>query len=334
LKEAFLQSIWHSEIPVLNTHGAAKNILARLAKDHCKVVITGEGADELLMGYGMFSHLLNEENENYFFKTKASVNKGQLAGTLKKYDSVLDFFGAYPYSMQRHFYLNQINKFMLKGKHRTASSNWIWQEEMLNHMPPEIFEGLDSMRATQLFFLKSDFPAYLLNYLGDRQEMSAGLEGRVPFLDHTLVDFMCRLPNDLKQNQNTSKYILREAFKGVLDDSLRLRPKQVFYAPAFESIGYFDDPSFFSRFDSKSKFNEVGIFNYTFYKYLKVLIRILPAHHQLLPIVESIATFILSMHMVHEFFIKDFETWQKHFSPHPFEGSILNFNVDNLQDSI
>ena len=314
LKEAFLKSIWHSEIPVLNTHGAAKQILAGLARQHCRVVLTGEGADELLMGYGLFSHLQQAEQSGGSNK-KIAVLGGQLAGKLKHYEAVVGFFGAYPYAMQRHFYLQSIVHWLLSSQYQRLAKNWDWRQAMRQQFDLNQFKGLNSFEATQLFFLNADFPAYLLNYLGDRQEMSAGLEGRVPFLDHTLAEFICSLPLEMKVRGDTGKFILREAMRGSLEDPLRNRPKQVFYAPALESLAYFDDPDFFKAFTSRSKFKAVGIFSPLFYHTLIQAIRVLPAGNRLLPVLESIAVFVLSFHIAHDLFIQEFDAWQKHFAP-------------------
>ncbi|MCB0569470.1 MAG: asparagine synthase (glutamine-hydrolyzing) [Phaeodactylibacter sp.] len=329
LKHAFLKSLWHSEIPVLNTHGAAKQLLAVTARQHCKVVLTGEGADELLMGYGLFAHLHQAEHTGHK-KGKASVLGGQLAGDLKQYQAVKAFFGAYPYAMQRHFYLHQINRWLLAGQYRQASGQWDWRDAMRKHFEAETFAGLNSPEATQLFFLRADFPAYLLNYLGDRQEMSASLEGRVPFLDHTLAEFMCALPYSLKFRDTTVKYILREAMRGQLGESLRLRPKQVFYAPAFESLGYFDDPGFFRPFTNAETFKETGVFNPLFYQALIRLIRLLPAGHRLLPVAESVAVFVLSLHIVYDLFIRKFDYWQKQYAPSAGALPLQDYDVGKI----
>ena len=322
LKSAFLKSLWHSEIPVLNTHGAAKQLLATLARPHCRVVLTGEGADELLMGYGLFSHLHQIEHTTDHAKEKVSVLGGRLSGKLKHYQAVQQFFGAYPYAMQRHFYLHSINRWMLAGQYRQASGQWDWRKAMRKQFEPDSFAGLNSAEATQLFFLRADFPAYLLNYLGDRQEMSASIEGRTPFLDHTLAEFTCSLPYALKFRDGAGKYILRQAMRGLLAEDILQRPKQVFYAPAFESLGYFDDPDFFRPFTDRAAFEESGIFNPIFYHTLTRLIRLLPAGHRLLPVAESVAVFVLSLHMVHDFFIRRFDFWQKQFAP-PSDALLL-----------
>ncbi len=333
LKEVFLQSLWHSEIPVLNTHGAAKNLLAALARQHCRVVLTGEGADELLLGYGMFAHLQEAESAGAS-RVKTSALSGQLLGKLQAYPAVKNYFGAYPYALHRHFYFRRISRWLLAGQYRQTARDWNWQQAMQKHIEPGAFAGLNSLAATQQFFLRADFPAYLLNYLGDRQEMAASLEGRVPFLDHTLAEFACSLPDALKLRGATGKYVLREALRGLLDEPLRQRPKQVFYAPAFESLGYFDDPGFFRAFTSREAFQETGVFNPAFFAALTGLIRLLPAGNRLLPVAESVAVFVLSLHIAHDFFIRKFDFWQKQYAPRDHGLELTRHDADRRYDPV
>lgn len=326
LKNAFLDSVWHSEMPVLNTHGAAKQVLAKAARQHGKVVLTGEGADELLLGYGMFAHLKNQEDadSNRMYgsrKTKLSVLQGQLSGRLLNYREVTAVFGAYPYAMQRHFFLRRISGLLLAGQYRGASAAWDWRQVLSGHFGVEHFGRLNSTELTQLVHLGTDFPAYLLNYLGDRQEMAAGLEGRVPFLDHELAEFTCTLPADMKFRDGTGKYILRALMRGQLDDVLCDRPKQVFYAPAFESIDFFKEQDFFRQFTGRGAFEEAGVFNPWFFGFLTRSIRVLPPSNKFLPVLESVAIFVLSLHIVHDLFIRNFDTWQRYFAP-------LSSNID------
>lgn len=305
LKQAFVDSIWHSEVPVLNTHGAAKKLLAQRARQQCKVVLTGEGADELLFGYALFNHLQSEENLNN--NAELAVLKGQLSGRLKKYQAVIGAFGAYPYSMQRFFYLQKLYPWMTQNRFRKAIQVFDWKTDIQRQIDTAPGRGLNSLELTQHFFLQTDFPAYLLNYLGDRQEMSASLEGRVPFLDHRIAEFACRLPTDLKLRNGSGKYILREALRGRLPENLLQQPKQVFYAPAFDSLAYFKNADFFETYTNRKAFEAAGILNPAFFTFLKWLIRVLPTQHRLLPVVESLATFMLSLQILHHQYIQSFD---------------------------
>jgi asparagine synthase (glutamine-hydrolysing) len=317
LKEMFIRSVWHSEIPVLNTHGAAKMLLSKRAGQHCKVLFTGEGADELLWGYGLFRHLKAAEGS----VTKNGggrilLMQGSMAGRLKHYQEVSNTFGAYPYSMLRHFYIKRISSWLQNSAHRHSSGDlWDWKKEIYKHIPPDLMKGLNSVELTQLFLLSADFPAYILNYLGDRQEMSMGVEGRPPFLDHKLAEFTCRLPDHLKLRNGVGKYILREAMKGYLPDDVRFRSKQVFYAPAFESIDLFIDADYFKQYTAKAAFDDTGIFSPAAFKTMVLFSQLLPAGNRLLPVIESVVIFMLSLHILHDLYIRRFDYWCTQFAP-------------------
>ncbi len=114
LRDHFLKSLWHSETPVINTHGTAKHLLSALASSHVKVVLTGEGADELLAGYRLFTHLsLLEQNHQspnsrstqshlrHFLREETNVAGLTKIDHLPEHKHVTDLFGCYPYSALR-----------------------------------------------------------------------------------------------------------------------------------------------------------------------------------------------------------------------------------------
>src|SRR6202011_784059 len=78
---------------------------------------------------------------------------------------------------------------------------------------------------------KTRLPKYLLTLLGDRMEMAHSVEGRVPFLDHHLVEVIRSLPITQKINGKTQKYVLREAVRDVVTEAVYRRPKHVFQSP-------------------------------------------------------------------------------------------------------
>jgi len=78
---------------------------------------------------------------------------------------------------------------------------------------------------------KTGLPNYILTILGDRMEMAHSIEGRVPFLDHRVVECVCSMPVSLKIRGMTEKYILREAARPVLTDSVYRRQKHPFLSP-------------------------------------------------------------------------------------------------------
>ena len=81
--------------------------------------------------------------------------------------------------------------------------------------------------------LYADTKTYLHELLmkQDQMSMAASIESRVPFLDHKLVEFSARLPREMKLRGSTTKWILREAMKGILPDEILTRPKMGFPVP-------------------------------------------------------------------------------------------------------
>lgn len=306
LQVPFIQSIWHSEMPVLNPHGAAKQVLARLARPKVKVVLTGEGADELFWGYGFFQHLA-QQHAGGNATERLSMRSGRLSGSLKQAKEVVQHFGAYPYAMQRLFFLKYLSRFLQIKP--LAQPEWDWKTVIEEHIPREKMQGLNDFEISQLFLLETDFPSYLLNYLGDRQEMAAGLEARLPFLDHRLASFACSLPVEMKLGAGQGKYLLRRAFRNRLPESVLNKPKQAFYTPALPVIGFFSSPEIFQPYLRGSALEEAAVFNRWCPFILKHLARVVSAQHPLLPVMESLLVFILSYQIWRRMFLDDFEHW-------------------------
>lgn len=113
LADNFRTSLWHSEIPVFNTHGTAKFLLSRACQPHVKAILTGEGADETLAGYAMYRHqlLLDEQRKTGERSVKTLIKEmiareGILAGLLpetayRRKAMVETIFGCYPYAALR-----------------------------------------------------------------------------------------------------------------------------------------------------------------------------------------------------------------------------------------
>src|SRR5215472_13934615 len=90
--------------------------------------------------------------------------------------------------------------------------------------------GRDPVHQSLYLWSKTFLPNYILNVLGDRMEMAHSVEGRVPFLDHHVVEVARRLPVSLKIHDMTEKYALREAVRPLLTDTVYRRQKHPFLA--------------------------------------------------------------------------------------------------------
>jgi asparagine synthase (glutamine-hydrolysing) len=90
---------------------------------------------------------------------------------------------------------------------------------------------LVSLLAGIRFINQTRLPNYLLTVLGDRMEMANSVEGRLPFLDHHVVELACRLPVAQKINNRAHKYILRQVMRDVVTPTVYRRRKQPFWSP-------------------------------------------------------------------------------------------------------
>src|SRR5204863_4987591 len=96
---------------------------------------------------------------------------------------------------------------------------------------PAVLAGRDPLNKSLFVWAKSFLPNYILNLLGDRMEMAHSIEGRVPFLDHHVVETICSQPVSLKIRGMTEKYVLREAVRDVITDTVYRRQKHPFMSP-------------------------------------------------------------------------------------------------------
>jgi asparagine synthase (glutamine-hydrolysing) len=246
LADHFADATWNSEMMCANAHGVAKFVLSRAVRNAgYKVVLTGEGSDEILGGYPHFRRdmlLYNNQGQDpnevqlllKQLEQNNPVSRGLLLpeGETKPLESVQNLCGFVP---------SWIEAFSA----RSLKLYELYSEDFTNH-----FLGRDSYRpllnsidywkqlyqrepVNQSLYLwsKTLLPNYILTILGDRMEMAHSIEGRVPFLDHKVVECVCKLPVSMKIRGMTEKYILRQAAQPVITDSVYQRQKHPFLSP-------------------------------------------------------------------------------------------------------
>jgi len=260
LAENFVESVKYSESLVVNPHSVAKFLLSKAVREAgYKVVLTGEGSDEILGGYAHFRQdllLYGQENVSHEeklkllkeLKEKNSVSAGvimsdEVAATSESINSVKRRLGLMPSWLESYRAGGEKFKLLLKDE---------FNQKYVNFNPYQLFLDQSSLhqRLDQVHVLnrslylwsKLFLPNYLLINLGDRMEMGHSIEGRVPFLDHKLVEFVAKLPVSFKIKDQTEKYILREAMRPVLSKKVYERQKHPFLAPP--SLQEKDDPMF------------------------------------------------------------------------------------------
>jgi asparagine synthase (glutamine-hydrolysing) len=320
LAAQFLKSIWHAEIPVPMSNGTAKFLLSKLAREHVKVVLTGEGSDELLCGYPQFKHqrLLEELKKNpgdrstqqrleAFMTATAGQPYVVSARSLRETESVTGTFGNYPYPALRKWHFSKPIRFL---QSRPAGRTTQGQDVLglvARSMNPDRLKGIDPLSATQYFLFKTDLPHLLLNWLGDREEMAHSIEGRVPFLDHHLVEFGTRLPASLKLRGELEKYVLRRSMESRLPPVMKQVSKRMFLAPTLNTLNFFDNEAF-QPLISRRRLEEAGVFSPNAVAFLKLMSRMSRKGSAKYKHYEGALTYVISVQILHEMFIRDFNT--------------------------
>ena len=246
LADHFADATWQAETLCFNAHGVAKYLLSRAVRDAgYKVVLTGEGADEILAGYPHFRRdmlLHNAQGQDaeavrqLLEQLQASnpVSRGLLLpdGEAPPLASVRRALGFVPSWLEAH---------ATAATRLRALFAPDFAAEFAGRDPYRVFlNGLDvagqlagrePVNQSLYLWSKAVLPNYVLAVLGDRMEMAHSVEGRLPFLDHHVVELVRDLPMSQKIRGMTEKYVLREAARPVLTATVYGRQKHPFLAP-------------------------------------------------------------------------------------------------------
>jgi asparagine synthase (glutamine-hydrolysing) len=218
-------AIWHRDEPLAEPSEIPLLTLSRLARESVTVVLSGEGGDELFGGYPKY-------RADRLFGPIAAIG-----GPLFRTDAYAKIVQALPkLSRQQRLALSILSKTSREARWPT----WFGADpstglsrngdgallERMRSMPP----GLNSLDA----MLALDVESYLADNLlirGDKMTMAASIEARMPLLDHTLAEYVARLPANLKTTMRTTKIVMRQIAAGRLPQSLLERPKVGFAVP-------------------------------------------------------------------------------------------------------
>jgi asparagine synthase (glutamine-hydrolysing) len=233
--------VWHEDEPLAHPSSVALNFVSRLAAKHVKVVLTGEGSDELLAGYGRYRKTV------YNLALGARYHKltGQaLRSVIERGVKTLPVGSRVRQKLSRTFLCVAPDIESIYFDNFAVFSHSMQQElltpetkERVNCINPYAAVGdyLGHTDADTLLnqLLYVDIKTYLHELLmkQDQMSMAASIESRVPFLDHKLVEYTARLPERLKLRGLTTKYILRKAMKGLLPEEILSRSKMGFPVP-------------------------------------------------------------------------------------------------------
>jgi asparagine synthase (glutamine-hydrolysing) len=245
ISNVFSDVIYYAEKPTIRTAPAPLFILSKLVRENnIKVVLTGEGADEVFGGYNIFKE---DKIRRFWAKNPNSQLRPQLLKALYPYilkgnDQAKSFWQLFfkkglsevndPYYSHRIRWNNtsQIKRYFRKDyKSQFDDPSQIY-DALDNYIDPDIKRWHPMCRA-QYLEMKLFMSGYLLSTQGDRMMMGNSVEGRFPFLDHTLIDFVNKIPPHLKIKVLNEKYLLKAAFSDLIPESIINRPKQPYRAP-------------------------------------------------------------------------------------------------------
>jgi asparagine synthase (glutamine-hydrolysing) len=232
--------IWHEDEPIAHTSSVPLFFVSQLAGRHVKVVLTGEGSDELLAGYGRYPRFVMNWNVGRVYgKLPGAIRKlvanqvvSHLPAKLNRYAS--RSFLARPITPEGLFFDNFAAVGLDHQRSLLSPALAAVVSADLAYGPSRTYFDARNGATTLLDrVLYTDVKTYLVELLmkQDQMSMAASIESRVPFLDHKLVEFAALLPDRLKLRGFTTKWILREAIRGLLPPEILSRPKMGFPVP-------------------------------------------------------------------------------------------------------
>lgn len=222
---AFPAVIWHTEKPIIRTAPTPLYLLSQQVRDSgYKVVLTGEGADEILGGYDIYKEA---KIRRFWASEPGSSRRAELLRRLYPYQSNLQkmpdaylqrFFRATSEDLTDPFF-SHMPRWDLTSRLKMFFSEDVRSElaghdavtELLNQLPVSYFHWDPFCRA-QYLETRYLLPGYILSSQGDRVALAHSVEARHPFLDYRLVEFAATLPPRLKMQALNEKYILKRAF--------------------------------------------------------------------------------------------------------------------------
>jgi asparagine synthase (glutamine-hydrolysing) len=271
---SFPDVIRHTECPVIRTAPAPLYRLARLVRQNSyKVVLTGEGADEVFGGYDLFKEA---KVRRFWSRQPQSTWRPLLLRRLYPYLAGLQgqsttYLGAF-----FKVGLDQPDDPFFSHRPRWATTGGLLRflsDDVLSllsgHDPiedlraslPRGFSGWHPLSRAQYLETAHLLPAYILSSQGDRVSMAHAVEGRFPFLDHRVVEFASALPPRLKIRGLTEKYLLRSSLEGDLPAAIAWRPKQPYRAPESQCFFGGESPDYVRDLLSPAAIAQTGYFD-------------------------------------------------------------------------
>jgi asparagine synthase (glutamine-hydrolysing) len=265
-------AIWHGEQPVFNSLGVAKYLLSRAVREAgYRVVLTGEGSDEIFLGYDLYRETRVRQ---FWARQPESRSRPALLTRLYPYlplgqqgqELLQQFFGmgiedpgnpAFSH-LPRWTASGRTLRFLSRAfAERAADEDPV--ATLLASLPARVREWKPLARA-QYLEMQTLLAGYLLSAQGDRMLMANSVEGRFPFLDHRLIEFAAALPEPLKLRGLAEKWILRRYAARWLPPAILERSKHPYRAPIAAALAGPQAPAWAREILSRDATRKVGVF--------------------------------------------------------------------------
>ena len=274
IADHFSKIVWHTEVPVIRTAPAPMYFLSRLVRQNgIKVVITGEGADEMLAGYNIF-----KETTIRHFWSKAPESRFRPI-LLKKLYPYIPYIANANAAMLKMFFGYRLEdtaspfySHLIRWNNTSRIKNYFSPELLngyasydplddLNPLLPVNFDQWSPLSKSQWLEINLFMSGYLLSSQGDRMAMANSVEGRYPFLDHRIMEFCSSIPEHYKLNGLTEKYLLKKLMAKKIPDSIVKRSKQAYRAPISPLINQATTSEAIRYYLSESQIRRNGLFD-------------------------------------------------------------------------
>jgi len=321
----FPDVVWHAEKPIVRTAPAPLFLLSGLVREAgYKVVLTGEGSDEILGGYDIYK----EAKIRRFWGAFPDSRIRPLL--LKRLYPYMKNIQAQPIAYLKAFFhvreedldspfFSHLPRWDMTSKLKMFFSQDVKAEldgydvyDDVRRRIPEDFERWDEFCRAQFLETTCLLPGYILSSQGDRVAMAHSIEGRFPFLDHRVVELAAAMPPLMKMKGLNEKFVLKKASEDLVPASVNKRPKQPYRAP--EAVSFFertggDGTDYVQELLSSDRIKEDGLFNAAAVEKLVDKVR----RGQAVGIKDNMALVsVLSTELVVEQFLRNFGKWSDH----------------------
>jgi asparagine synthase (glutamine-hydrolysing) len=235
----FRRVAWHTERTFYNTLSVAKWHMSRRVRE-CgfKVVVTGEGADELFGGYPFFKRDMflhgpggSEEYARQMERSNSVFSGAILAEARQSHPAWEELCGFTPSWIQPWMLTLEACRGLFSPAVRDLLATYDPVAAVAAAIDPGKVRGRHALDVSQYTWSKTMLEGQILTWGGDRVDMANSMESRPAFLDHNVAEFAVRIPPALRIRDGVEKWVLREAMKGVLPEVLYKREKFAFMAP-------------------------------------------------------------------------------------------------------